>query len=278
MLTRKKGNYVIQFVVWDLGDTLIRIRSSAWVEAASRIQEELKVPVSHIDVHKAVRQEWLVRNDPVSLNEIRNIDTEEKEVDFFIKFYSNVCKCFNLERPSKTLIEFLVRMQIDPQSYELLPGVVETLEALREMQIPQALLSNGFRSAFLHLKHFDLEKYFRLIMVSFEEKLVKPDKEIYQELLKRTQVDLPGTVLFVDDRLRFVEGAEQAGMQSIWLNHNNAENCIWENSIFEVNQILKKLKEVRRTNEKINNISSLKKRVGRLVREKTQKWEPVKIF
>ena len=49
---------------------------------------------------------------------------------------------------------------------------------------------------------------------SYEVKMLKPDLEIYQELLNRYQLD-PKTCVFIDDRKENCRGAEKAGMRSV---------------------------------------------------------------
>jgi len=238
MITKNQGGTGIEFVVWDLGDTLIRIRSSVWSQVASYFADESRIEITPDDLRKAVRQEWLARDDPTSMNIIRNIDTQEKEKKYFREFYLCVAQRLGLKRPSDKLIRFLVASQMEPCNYEIISGAKETLEILKKMQIPQALLSNGFVSSKMQLMYLGLDKYFELIMISFEEKLVKPDIAIYKELLTRLNVDSPKNVLFVDDRLTFVEGAARSGMQSVWFNNNNAESRTWKNTIFKLDQIL----------------------------------------
>jgi len=58
------------------------------------------------------------------------------------------------------------------------------------------------------------EHYFDSLVLSSEEGLVKPDIRIYQLSAKQLGVDTDECV-FTDDRERFVEGAETAGMKAL---------------------------------------------------------------
>jgi 2-haloacid dehalogenase len=58
-------------------------------------------------------------------------------------------------------------------------------------------------------------QWFEGIVVSGEERLVKPDPRIYQLLLDRYSVD-PASALYIDDSARNVEAAEALGMHGWW--------------------------------------------------------------
>lgn len=60
-------------------------------------------------------------------------------------------------------------------------------------------------------------QWFEGIVVSGEERLIKPDPRIYQLLLKRYSVD-PATALYIDDSARNVAAAEALGMQGWWFH------------------------------------------------------------
>jgi len=57
-------------------------------------------------------------------------------------------------------------------------------------------------------------KYFEGILVSGDEKLIKPDPKIYKLMLKRYKIKA-STALFIDDSLKNVKGAEECGIRAI---------------------------------------------------------------
>lgn len=63
-------------------------------------------------------------------------------------------------------------------------------------------------------QYFDFLKLFEGIVVSGEEKLIKPDPRIYQRLLGRYAI-APETALFIDDNAHNVESARRLGLHSI---------------------------------------------------------------
>lgn len=61
---------------------------------------------------------------------------------------------------------------------------------------------------------YDFLRWFEGIVVSGEEKTMKPRAEFYQILLDRYRVN-PASALFIDDNLANVEGARAVGMDAI---------------------------------------------------------------
>ena len=64
------------------------------------------------------------------------------------------------------------------------------------------------------LERFDFLQWFEGIVVSGEEKTIKPLREIYEILLNRYDVD-PSSSIFIDDNAGNVEGARHAGMHAV---------------------------------------------------------------
>jgi len=64
------------------------------------------------------------------------------------------------------------------------------------------------------LQTFHFLSYFEGIMVSGEEKLIKPDPKFYNLLLERYDVDASKS-LFIDDNARNIEGAKDVGINTI---------------------------------------------------------------
>ncbi|WP_254605165.1 HAD family hydrolase [Sphingomonas bacterium] len=98
----------------------------------------------------------------------------------------------------------------------LVPGMDTLVAELDQGGVPLFAITNfsgeffpGFRAKYPAL--FDR---FRSILVSGDEKLVKPDLAIYRLALERFGV-AAATAVFVDDRADNVAGAEAAGMTGI---------------------------------------------------------------
>ena len=95
------------------------------------------------------------------------------------------------------------------------PGVHEIVAELDASGVPLFAITN-FSADFwppFHAKERAFFDRFRDIVVSGEEKLLKPDPAIYYRALDRFRLR-PAEALFVDDRRINVEGAEAVGMKA----------------------------------------------------------------
>lgn len=95
------------------------------------------------------------------------------------------------------------------------PGVPELVAALDARGVPLFAITN-FSADFWPPFRAREERFFsrfRDIVVSGEEKLLKPDPALYRLALRRFGLE-PGEALFVDDRAANVEGARAVGMHA----------------------------------------------------------------
>ncbi|MFC1686538.1 HAD family hydrolase [Patescibacteria group bacterium] len=63
-------------------------------------------------------------------------------------------------------------------------------------------------------KKFELKKIFPIIVTSFEEKIRKPNPEIYLRTCRKLGLE-PEECLFIDDQKKNIDGAEKAGLSAI---------------------------------------------------------------
>ena len=97
-----------------------------------------------------------------------------------------------------------------------IPGIAEILRDLDSRGVPLFAITNfpgAFFRAFAPL-HPDIFGRFRDIVVSGDEKLIKPDPAIYALALRRFGLEGPDAV-FVDDREENVVAADDAGMRGL---------------------------------------------------------------
>ena len=90
-------------------------------------------------------------------------------------------------------------------------------------QYSLAMISNDVAewSAYLR-EYFDLDRYFRAIIVSGEVGHRKPDPAIFKDFLERTQADARNCVL-VDDRARNLHAAAELGFRTILFMRPDSE-------------------------------------------------------
>jgi 2-haloacid dehalogenase len=95
-------------------------------------------------------------------------------------------------------------------------GSVQLLSELKAHGVRLLALTNWSQETFPVARElFPFLQWFEGIVVSGEERLIKPDPRIYQCLLQRYQVD-PATALYIDDSQRNVAAAEALGMHGWW--------------------------------------------------------------
>jgi 2-haloacid dehalogenase len=96
-----------------------------------------------------------------------------------------------------------------------IPGTVDILEQLHARGVPLYALTNFSGETFRPTrKRFAFFERFRGIVVSGDEKMLKPEARIYQLLCQRYGVD-PQQAVFIDDSFKNVEGARAVGIHGI---------------------------------------------------------------
>ena len=94
-------------------------------------------------------------------------------------------------------------------------GTVEILKSLKNNGYNLYYLSNFHHLAFEHiLEEYDFFKLFDGGVVSYEEKLLKPEKEIYEVLIERYKLNTKESI-FVDDTKVNIEAAEDLKIRGI---------------------------------------------------------------
>jgi 2-haloacid dehalogenase len=170
----------------------------------------------------------LVQWEPRAL--YRKIFSSEDEVEWFI---SNVCNsAWNLEQDRGRSFAEAVREAAArfPEhagaiaAYDLrwhetvlgpIDGTVAILEELRQRGTPLYAITNFNQDKFREtLVRFPFLRTFRDIVVSGDERLLKPDAAIYRLLLERNGLAAASCV-FIDDSEKNVTGAEAVGMKAI---------------------------------------------------------------
>lgn len=102
-------------------------------------------------------------------------------------------------------------------------GTVDILKLFNEHpEYKVVALTNWSAETFpFALSKFDFLHWFEGILVSGEEKMIKPDSRIYQLMLERYDLDASSSV-FIDDNLRNVHAAEKEGLKGIHF-HNASQ-------------------------------------------------------
>lgn len=102
----------------------------------------------------------------------------------------------------------------------LFEGARETVEYLYESNIALAMMTNGEKEKQREkIERFDLEKFFKVILIEGEQGFGKPDERVYKKALEGLELK-PEEVWAVGDSLEFdIEGPQKLGIFSIWNDH-----------------------------------------------------------
>lgn len=184
-------------IIFDLGNVLLSFYPKEYLK--SKITED-KID----DVYKAIFQseEWVMLD--------RGTITEKDAINNIIERNITYRDDINL---------------VFKDWYDILKPIEETVEVL------QSLKENGYNIYYLSNFH-DLafrevttkNKFFELFdggVVSYAEKLIKPEEEIYKLLLKRYNLK-PEETIFIDDTKVNVDGASKLGIKAIFLENPKA--------------------------------------------------------
>jgi len=110
-----------------------------------------------------------------------------------------------------------IRMYYDGWETMLRDAIWESVEILKELKQRYKMygLTNWSAETFpVALKRFDFFQLFDGILVSGEEKLIKPDPKIYELMMERFGLK-PENCLFIDDNLKNVEASKKFGIETI---------------------------------------------------------------
>ena len=100
-------------------------------------------------------------------------------------------------------------------SIELLPHAVEWTSSLKERGYHLYIISNYGEYTLEQTKSkMDFLEYMDGAIFSYQYQIIKPDKRIYEQLLKNYDLKAEECV-FIDDKAENVEGAKAAGYQGI---------------------------------------------------------------
>ena len=103
-----------------------------------------------------------------------------------------------------------------------IPGMYELLQELKENGYKLYGLTNWSDSIYPILKKYPIFQLLDGMLISSEEKLIKPDVAIYNRLFEKFNLK-PEECIFIDDNSKNVEGSEKAGMKAILFL--GAEDC-----------------------------------------------------
>jgi len=182
---------MIKNIIFDLGNVLLNFNPLEYL--SKEIPEKKYAHQIHEVIFKS--EEWLMLD--------RGVITESEAIERICN--KNKVKCQ------------LIRELMDNWYQILTPieGAVEVLEELKRKGYRTYFLSNFHLLAFEDVtRRYAFFKNFDGGIVSYKEKLMKPEKDIYDKLMTTYEIN-PQESIFIDDTRENIEAATKLGFETI---------------------------------------------------------------
>ena len=186
---------MIKNIIFDLGNVLLNYAPEEYIKSKSI--EEAKIPEIHEEIF--LSNEWRMLD--------RGAISEEEAKIVLI----------NRSRNNGHLIKHVFE-----NWYDLFTPIQDSVDVLIELKnagFKLYYLSNFHLLAFENVTgKYDFFKLFDGGVASYEANHVKPEEEIYVELIRRYKID-PKESVFIDDLQRNTEAAKELGFNTILLTN-----------------------------------------------------------
>ena len=104
---------------------------------------------------------------------------------------------------------------------KLYDGVIELLKLLQSKGKKIYLLSNAQRIFTLYeMRLLGIEQYFDDILFSADYKICKPDKNFYEILINKHNLDIKSSIMIGNDYICDIEGSSNVGLDSLYMHSN----------------------------------------------------------
>ena len=118
-------------------------------------------------------------------------------------------------------------LEILPTKKKVFDYTFEILEYLAGKGYAIHLITNGFeKTQWSKLNNSNLAKYFTHVITSEISNSMKPQKEIFDYALKKTNGNIEECIMIGDNQDADIQGALNAGMDTIFVNHIHADFSI----------------------------------------------------
>jgi putative hydrolase of the HAD superfamily len=180
-------------IIFDIGNVILDFNPKAYL--SKKISDTNKV----LEVHKELFQseEWVMLD--------RGVITEEEARKVII----------NRSKTNGDLIKLAFEGWYDILTP--IESTVEVIKNLKELKYNLYFLSNFHLLAFEHItEKYDFFKLFDGGIVSYKEKLIKPEEAIYTRIVEKYNLN-PKESIFIDDVEENIKGAKKLNFNTILL-------------------------------------------------------------
>lgn len=115
-------------------------------------------------------------------------------------------------------------LSILPTKSKLFPHTFEVLDYLRAKNYHLHLITNGFDTIQAgKLQSSKLTPYFEQVVTSEKSNSLKPRPEIFQFALDESKARMDESIMIGDNQDADIKGASDFGLDTVWVNHIQAE-------------------------------------------------------
>ncbi|MFT3909122.1 MAG: YjjG family noncanonical pyrimidine nucleotidase [Ferruginibacter sp.] len=114
-------------------------------------------------------------------------------------------------------------LEILPTKKEVFPYTFEILTYLKQKNYSLHLITNGFENTqWTKLRNSGMDHFFTHVITSEGSNSLKPKKEIFDYALLKANASLKESIMIGDNLDADIQGAINAGMDCVFVNHINA--------------------------------------------------------
>lgn len=118
-------------------------------------------------------------------------------------------------------------LELLPTKKNVFPYTFEILEYLLAKNYALHLITNGFeKTQWSKLNNSGLAKYFTHVITSEASNSLKPKKEIFEFAVNKAGTSFTESIMIGDNLDADIQGAMNAGMDTIFVNHINASTSL----------------------------------------------------
>lgn len=206
----------IQVISFDAGDTLFEVRGSVG-EIYARIARShgVEVPADEVQAKfiLAFRSQ-----PPLAFSGLKGEALVRAEKRWWFEIVEKVFAGRISDAGLVHYFDMVFEAFRGIEAWQLFPDTRPSLERLRGLGYRMAIISNFDSRLHDVLQALDIQEFFDPVTISSRVGAAKPDARIFRRALELMQTS-PSSVLHVGDSLEEdVRGAQEAGLQAVWLD------------------------------------------------------------
>jgi putative hydrolase of the HAD superfamily len=231
-----KPSMAIQAVLFDAAGTLIKTARSVG-ESYATIAEKYGMRVAPAELSPRFHT-CFDGSSPLAFPDAQAATISALEQAWWKRIVQQVFSPFGPFTDFDAYFEELFAYFARADSWLLYPDANETIAALRERGIRLAVVSNFDSRLISILEGLGIAAFFEGIFVSSSVGYAKPDRRVFDSVLKALQL-APEQVLHVGDSIRNdIDGAHNAGMKGILVDRKGAHQDAGITRITSLKEIL----------------------------------------